>query len=67
MKKCKECGRELPLSEFYSQIIGDSEYFKPDCKTCQNDKSKEKRKENSVKWHREDIRDKFKVGNLICF
>lgn len=48
IKRCKHCGRELPVSCFYHN--GKKGYLRPECKDCKNKKEKERRAKDPEKY-----------------
>ena len=57
-KVCKHCGRELPLSSFYSN--GKDGYLRPECKDCKNKRTRELRKEDPEKYRKKDRENYYK-------
>lgn len=66
MKTCTKCNIEKPLSEFYKE----RDRFRPDCKKCNNEKSKKYHTNNNEKrlkvikaWGENNLEKKRKISN----
>lgn len=65
MKKCKDCLKKLPLTDFYpsyeSRVYKGKIIYRPDCKACNKKKSTKWGRKNKHKHYCYDIKYKHKI------